>query len=180
MEDVGTESLLIALSHPSYEGESLQVVVSELSNRFLELNQLLSSDTDANTLILPDSYSEAYKGIFFRLTHLNKLSNKTINCLLSLLVNTTNAENQPALRQGFADCVKRNYQTIFETCIDKFLDYYPQAESKSATDGDWSSVDPYQHMADILCNLSATAFGRQLILDSSKDYFKKLVVQVSF
>jgi hypothetical protein len=66
----------------------------------------------------------------------------------------------------------------FHSTIDLFLSYNPHVEQDLEEGQEWESVDPYQHVGSILCNLCQLEEGRKILLRKSNNYMLKLPSQV--
>ena len=66
--------------------------------------------------------------------------------------------------------------------VEAFLAYdcqlLEEASSSTLTADEWARVDPWQHMASVLCNVARLEDGRRLLLRRSTGYMERLVRQI--
>jgi hypothetical protein len=108
---------------------------------------------------------------------------RQINCCLTALVNATTSEENIHLffvvLQESMD--NESYSDKFHRCITNFLDYNPQLEddaSKNEASDYWEVNDEWQHLGNLLCNITQIEEGRKILLRQSTGYMEKLIVQV--
>lgn len=108
---------------------------------------------------------------------------RQINSCLTALVNATTIEGNV---QHFFEVLqesmdKESYGDKFHRCISVFTEYNPQLEDDScklASAEYWETNDEWQHVGNLLCNLAQVEDGRKIILQQSKGYMERLVIQV--
>jgi len=96
---------------------------------------------------------------------------------LTILTNSTiNEENAVA----FLEFLKKSekYNSYFQSFMNTFLSHNPQLEFDGTLIQDWSTIDPWQNMSSIICNLCQIETGRALMLRQSTEYMIRLLPQV--
>ena len=115
---------------------------------------------------------------------------KTASCrnsIFGLLCNMTLSEASSELflnlneepQSGTDDESVQSVGGTWRDAIEEYLNYNPQAEM--ATEGaavDWDKVDRSQHVGSVLCNLCRVSSARRSLLQQSKGYIPRLLLQV--
>lgn len=167
MNEIDHQQLFLALKSSDFKEYDINLILQELINRIADMDATIMNDIT--------KYDELGSIILSKLFESFKPSATTTNLLLIVLNNISN--NDEAC-QVLITYISLHIEQFHHMLI-KFLDYYPQAEDKSIRyDDDWSSLDPWQYVASIVCNISRYETGRQYIADKSENYLSKLVIQM--
>jgi len=101
-------------------------------------------------------------------------------CVYTLLLSLSNMTISEKNSEEFLTLIDSDSHLMeqFEKIMKKFLDHNPQLEIinvDSNVSDDSISMDPWQHLISMVCNLCQVALGRDLIV---KSYLKHIVPQV--
>jgi hypothetical protein len=108
-----------------------------------------------------------------------------IDLTLALINNLTVAEENCLVFLSMIEIIKPGVKQQatpvggrcpFRVAISRFMEHNPQLEEEGTSD--WSTADPYQHIASILCNLARLQDGRELLLLRSSGYMPHIITQV--
>lgn len=182
MDDIDDSALFHAITIPSYAGDELNAILIELINRIAAKSETKEESAAINEIDGHSDDIDAYNSIFLRLQLHEKLDSITIDLLVSLLSNCVIHSNQAEalfMRYLSNDATESPSlgKKMFYLILNRFLDYYPQAEDKTDRE-DWAIVDPWQHVGSILTSIVHDETGRKILMNPEESYFKKLVVQV--
>jgi hypothetical protein len=141
----------------------------------LPLLQLLANKLAESTAPLT---ADECKAVFA--VGLLKVQGETEGSLIHLgLTILANATINEANAAAFLEFIKKSekYNNHFKNFANTFLDHNPQLEFDNEFT-DWSSVDPWQCMASVFCNLCQAEEGRVMILRQSNTYMVRLLGQI--
>lgn len=174
MDDLSVSELLTGLVTKEYEEYRL-ALLQHLTN-FLADHPTLDSETELVSVL---------KTLLILLTTTNSSSDDKrmqINMALCALNNATTTEESIAvfLRVLGESLSQETFRDKFHRCIEAYLSYNPQLEddSEEVSPEAWEVLDEWQHLGSLLCNIAQTEEGRKIVLQQSKGYMEKLIVQV--
>ena len=177
MDELNVSEILTGLVTREYQDHRL-ALLQHLTNSFAE------NSTFANE----GELKNVYKTLLVLLTTTigsDEDKCRQINACLTALVNATTTESNVEIYfQVLKETMdKETYFDKFHRCIANFLDHNPQLEEESSKNADadyWEVTDEWQHLGNLLCNLAQIEDGRRIILQQSKGYMERLVIQVKF
>lgn len=181
--------------------EATAVIINELINGFPNhpqkdillahlINLAAESLSAFSTDELKSLYSLSLKMIKVSAAKSSSNSGEMVDLCLSLLCNLTVPEENAQL---LLDANVTNTTPVGEPsitisisseltlAIESYLSYDCQlldSEQLSPTSEEWARIDPWQHMASVLCNIARLEDGRRVLLRQSTGYIQKLILQI--
>jgi hypothetical protein len=179
------------------EGEKLTVpeilkgfLRKEFVSERVHLLELLinhfATENESELSVEKDSFRLMLRILFELIENKNNSSSSgVINLSLCVITNATVKEGYSAYLLEFINEADANDSSPasaltkkFHSIIDLFLSYNPHLEQDLEEGQEWESIDPYQHVGSILCNLCQLEEGRKILLRKSNNYMMKLPSQV--
>jgi hypothetical protein len=141
-------------------------LVELLANKVAELTEPLTKDEFTEVFVIA-------------LTALNNQTNsELVHLFTSLLSNSTILEENINNFLKFLDSSEK-FMTIFKASVEKFLDYNSQLESDEVISAEsWKTLDCWENIGNVLCNLCQTEAGRTMVLRQSNRYMVRIISQV--
>lgn len=164
MDELSIQEIINGLNDQNFTEHHL-LLVQLLANRFADDQHIQSTDVEA-TLKYLLSWLNVNSSIF----HETEL----VHFHLVVLANLTLTEANCAFffSQMSIDVAP------FQRLVGAFLGHNAQTEEEPLEESEWTLLDPLQHVASVLCNLTQWEDGRKIILKIGDGYTPKLASQV--
>ncbi|KAJ1414788.1 hypothetical protein B484DRAFT_164038 [Ochromonadaceae sp. CCMP2298] len=164
MDEVSVLEIVRGLMNDSMKSQRLQLL-QLLANKLAESTEPLTADE--------------CKAVFAVgcLKVQGETEGSLIHLGLTILANATINEDNA---EAFVEFIKKSdkYGSHFKSFANTFLDHNPQVEFDNEQVTDWSSVDPWQCMGSVFCNLCQAEEGRVMILRQSNRYMVRMLDQI--